>query len=72
VGKKGIGVLWNGGKSGVSRGEIDILAPIFTIDSPTWLQPQRNFPIGGVNMAVAHWRYHYSIALTTSVSGLYI
>jgi hypothetical protein len=41
------------GKVKMARGEIDILAPIFAIDSLTWLQPQRNLPRGGVNMAVA-------------------
>jgi hypothetical protein len=36
-----------------TRGEIDILAPIFTIDLSTWLHQQTKFPRGGVNMAVA-------------------
>jgi hypothetical protein len=41
------------GSGGMARSEIDILAPIFTIDSSTGLQLiQRKFPRGGVNMVV--------------------
>jgi hypothetical protein len=46
-------VVWNGGKSGgMARSEIDILAPIFTIDSQTWILLQRKCLRRVVNMAV--------------------
>jgi hypothetical protein len=46
-------VVWNGGKSGgMARSEIDILAPIFTIDSQTWILLQRKYLRRVVNMAV--------------------
>jgi hypothetical protein len=55
--------LWNGGKSeGIASGEINILAPIFNIDSQTWLQLQRKY-LRGVKMALC---YQYSLALMVS------